>query len=65
MKRIILSVLALGATGVAMAQVNPQKGYVTTKFDDLGDADIDDPNFCGFDQIPSLSSQRIIEESCD
>ena len=35
MKRIILSVLALGATGVAMAQVNPQKGYVTTKFDDL------------------------------
>lgn len=34
----------------------------TTNFDDLGDADIDDPNFCGFDQIPGLASQRLMTE---
>ncbi len=34
----------------------------TTNFDDLGDADIDDPNFCGFDQIPGLASQRLMAE---
>ena len=26
----------------------------TTNFDDLGDADVDAPDFCGFDQIPGL-----------
>ena len=26
------------------------------------DADIDDPNFCGFDQIPGLASQRLMAE---
>ena len=34
----------------------------TTNFDDLGDADINDPNFCGFDQIPGLASQRLMAE---
>ncbi len=34
----------------------------TTNFDDLGGADIDDPNFLGFDQIPGLASQRLMEE---
>ncbi|MCQ2197871.1 MAG: L-arabinose isomerase [Bacteroidaceae bacterium] len=34
----------------------------TTNFDDLGDADIDSPNFCGFDQIPGLASQRLMAE---
>ena len=34
----------------------------TTNFDDLGDADIDEPNFCGFDQIPGLASQRLMAE---
>ena len=34
----------------------------TTNFDDLGDANIDDPNFCGFDQIPGLASQRLMAE---
>ena len=34
----------------------------TTNFDDLGDADIDDPNFVGFDQIPGLASQRLMAE---
>ena len=34
----------------------------TTNFDDLGDADIDAPDFCGFDQIPGLASQRLMEE---
>ncbi len=27
-----------------------------------GDANIDDPNFCGFDQIPGLASQRLMQE---
>ena len=34
----------------------------TTNFDDLGDADINDPDFCGFDQIPGLASQRLMAE---
>jgi len=34
----------------------------TTNFDDLGDADINDPNFVGFDQIPGLASQRLMAE---
>ena len=34
----------------------------TTNFDDLGDADINNPNFCGFDQIPGLASQRLMAE---
>ena len=34
----------------------------TTNFHDLGDADINDPNFVGFDQIPGLASQRLMAE---
>ena len=34
----------------------------TTNFDDLGNADINDPNFVGFDQIPGLASQRLMAE---
>ena len=34
----------------------------TTNFDDLGRADIDAPGFLGFDQIPGLASQRLMEE---
>lgn len=34
----------------------------TTNFDDLGCADIDDPNFVGFDQIPGLATQRLMAE---
>ena len=34
----------------------------TTNFDDLGDADINDPAFVGFDQIPGLASQRLMAE---
>ena len=34
----------------------------TTNFDDLGDADITAPDFCGFDQIPGLASQRLMAE---
>ena len=37
------------------------KGF-TTNFDDLGEADINDPNFLGFDQIPGLASQRLMQE---
>jgi L-arabinose isomerase len=37
------------------------KGF-TTNFDDLGDADVNDPNFVGFDQIPGLASQRLMAE---
>ena len=37
------------------------KGF-TTNFDDLGGADINDPNFLGFDQIPGLASQRLMAE---
>ncbi len=34
----------------------------TTNFDDLGDADVNDPNFCGFDRIQGLASQRLMAE---
>ncbi|MBQ7526518.1 MAG: L-arabinose isomerase, partial [Bacteroidaceae bacterium] len=34
----------------------------TTNFDDLGDANVDAPDFCGFDQIPGLASQRLMQE---
>ena len=37
------------------------KGF-TTNFDDLGGADINDPHFLGFDQIPGLASQRLMAE---
>ncbi len=37
------------------------KGF-TTNFDDLGTADIEDPKFVGFDQIPGLASQRLMAE---
>lgn len=37
------------------------KGF-TTNFDDLGTADINDPRFEGFDQIPGLASQRLMAE---
>ncbi len=37
------------------------KGF-TTNFDDLGTADINDPMFVGFDQIPGLASQRLMAE---
>ena len=34
----------------------------TTNFDDLGSANINDPKFVGFDQIPGLASQRLMAE---
>lgn len=34
----------------------------TTNFDDLGDADITAEDFCGFDQIPGLATQRLMAE---
>jgi len=34
----------------------------TTNFDDLGSADVNDPLFVGFDQIPGLASQRLMAE---
>jgi L-arabinose isomerase len=37
------------------------KGF-TTNFDDLGTANINDPKFEGFDQIPGLASQRLMAE---
>lgn len=47
---------------IAISRVLEDEGATafTTNFDDLGDADIDDPNFCGFDQIPGLASQRLM-----
>ena len=49
---------------IALRRVLKDEGATafTTNFDDLGDADIDDPNFVGFDQIPGLASQRLMEE---
>lgn len=40
------------------------KGF-TTNFDDLGTADINDPKFEGFDQIPGLASQRLMARAMD
>ena len=49
---------------IAIRRVLADEGATafTTNFDDLGDADINDPNFVGFDQIPGLASQRLMEE---
>ncbi len=49
---------------IAIRRVLEDEGATafTTNFDDLGDADIDAPDFCGFDQIPGLASQRLMAE---
>ena len=49
---------------IALRRVLKDEGAIafTTNFDDLGDADVNDPNFCGFDQIPGLASQRLMAE---
>ncbi|MBQ9202296.1 MAG: L-arabinose isomerase [Bacteroidales bacterium] len=49
---------------IALRRLLQDKGATafTTNFDDLGDADINDPNFVGFDQIPGLASQRLMAE---
>lgn len=49
---------------IAIRRVLQEEGAVafTTNFDDLGDADIQSPAFCGFDQIPGLASQRLMAE---
>ena len=49
---------------IALRRVLKDEGATafTTNFDDLGDADITAPDFCGFDQIPGLASQRLMQE---
>ena len=49
---------------IALRRVLKDEGATafTTNFDDLGDADIDAPDFCAFDQIPGLASQRLMAE---
>ena len=49
---------------IALRRVLKDEGATafTTNFDDLGNADINDPNFVGFDQIPGLASQRLMAE---
>ena len=49
---------------IAIRRVLKDKGATafTTNFDDLGDANINTPDFCGFDQIPGLASQRLMAE---
>ncbi|MDO5446340.1 MAG: L-arabinose isomerase [Prevotellaceae bacterium] len=49
---------------IALRKVLKDEGATafTTNFDDLGDADINDANFVGFDQIPGLASQRLMAE---
>ena len=49
---------------IALRRVLKDEGATafTTNFDDLGDADVNDPNFLGFDQIPGLASQRLMAE---
>jgi L-arabinose isomerase len=49
---------------IALRRVLKDEGATafTTNFDDLGGADINDPNFLGFDQIPGLASQRLMQE---
>ena len=51
-------------TEIALRRVLKDEGATafTTNFDDMGDADINDPNFVGFDQIPGLASQRLMTE---
>ena len=49
---------------IAIRRVLADEGATafTTNFDDLGGADIDIPEFFGFDQIPGLASQRLMAE---
>lgn len=49
---------------IALRRVLADEGATafTTNFDDLGDADTEAPDFCGFDQIPGLASQRLMAE---
>ena len=49
---------------IALRRVLKDEGATafTTNFDDLGDADINNAHFCGFDQIPGLASQRLMGE---
>src|SRR5574344_1491173 len=49
---------------IALRRVLKDEGATafTTNFVDLGGADINDPNFLGFDQIPGLASQRLMQE---
>ena len=49
---------------IALRRVLKDEGATafTTNFDDLGGADIDAPDFLGFDQIPGLASQRLMQE---
>ena len=49
---------------IALRRVLKDEGATafTTNFDDLGGADVNDPNFLGFDQIPGLASQRLMAE---
>ena len=49
---------------IAIRRVLKDEGATafTTNFDDLGDADITNPNFVGFDQIPGLATQRLMAE---
>ena len=49
---------------IAIRRVLKDEGATafTSNFDDLGDADINQPDFCGFDQIPGLASQRLMAE---
>jgi L-arabinose isomerase len=49
---------------IAIRRVLKDEGATafTTNFDDLGDADINKPDFVGFDQIPGLASQRLMAE---
>ena len=49
---------------IALRRVLKDEGATafTTNFDDLGGADVDAPDFLGFDQIPGLASQRLMAE---
>ena len=49
---------------IAIRRVLEDEGATafTTNFDDLGDADINQPDFVGFDQIPGLASQRLMAD---
>ena len=49
---------------IALRRVLKDEGATafTTNFDDLGDAVVEAEDFCGFDQIPGLASQRLMAE---
>ncbi len=49
---------------IALRRVLEEEGATafTTNFDDLGDTDVDASDFRGFDQIPGLASQRLMQE---